>query len=99
MKTITTVLKWRQESTVLLRFSCRVQCLCRRLVDRLTTTLWHLNRSFLWRLGTSLKTKIRPKRTKNKYSRVCLDVHITAKPTDYCQNKAYFGQHWPIVGI
>jgi hypothetical protein len=27
MKTITTVLKWRQESTVLLRFSCRVQCL------------------------------------------------------------------------
>ena len=37
--------------------------------------------------------------TKNKYSRVYLDVHITAKPTDYCQNKAYFGQLWPIIGI
>jgi hypothetical protein len=103
MKTITTVLKWRQESIVLLRFSCRVQCLiCRRLVDRLTTTLRHLNRTSLWRLGTYLKTKIRPKRlrkTKNKYSRVYLDVHNTAKPTDYSQNKAYFGQLWPIIGI
>jgi hypothetical protein len=97
MKTITTVLKWRQESTVLLRFSCRVQCLCRRLVDQLTTTLRHLNRTFLWRLGTYLKTKIRPKRlrkTKNKYSRVYLDVHITAIPTDYCQNK---GLLWPTL--
>ena len=52
MKTITTVLKWRQESIVLLRFSCRVHFLCRLLVDRLTTTLRHLNRTFLWRLGT-----------------------------------------------
>jgi hypothetical protein len=97
MKTITTVLKWRQESIVLLRFSCRVQCLCRRLVDRLTTTLRHLNRTFLWRLGTYLKTNIRPKtlrKTKNKYSRVYSDVHITAKPTDYCQNK---GLLWPTL--
>jgi hypothetical protein len=80
----------------LLRFSCRVQCLCRRLVDRLTTTMLHLNCTFLWRLGTYLSTKIRPKRlqTKNKYSRVYLDVHITAKPTDYCQNK---GLLWPTL--
>ena len=77
--------------------SCRVQCLCRRLFDRLTTTLRHLNRTFLWRLGTYLKTKIRPKRhrkTKNRYSRVYLDVHITGKPTDYCQNK---GLLWPTL--
>ena len=56
-----------------------------------------LNRTSLWRLGTYLKTKIRPKRlrkTKNKYSRVYLDVHITAKPTDYCQNK---GLLWPTL--
>jgi hypothetical protein len=53
-------------------------------------------------LGTCLKTKIRPKRlrkTKNKYSRGYLDVHITAKPTEYCKNKAYLGQIWPIIGI
>ena len=39
----------------------------------------------------AFQSGIRPKRlrkTKNKYSRVYLDVHITAKPTDYCQNKA-----------
>ena len=97
MKTITTVLKWRQESTVLLRFSCRVQCLYLRLVDRLTTTLRHLNCTFYGVWEPTLKTKIRLKRlrkTKNKYSRVYLDVHITAKPTDYCQNK---GLLWPTL--
>ena len=63
-----------------------------------------VNRTFLWRLGTYLKTKIRPKmfrKTKNKYSRVYLDVHITAKPTDYCQNKGLLwltlANYWDLI--
>ena len=95
MKTITTVPKWRQESIVLRRFLCLV--FMSALGRSIDNTLRHLNRTFLMRLGTYLKTKIRPKRlrkTNNKYSPVYLDVHITAKPTDYCQNK---GLLWPTL--
>jgi hypothetical protein len=53
-------------------------------------------------LGTYLKMKIHPKRlrkTKNRYFRVYLDVHITAKQLIIAKIKAYFGQLWPIIGI